>query len=74
MKDIYLRTPNGLVPLKYEPKRIWHFHIFEVFILMGLGALIGVLSYEYIVHTYLPKPPCSTCVCEKIKGKIARMK
>ena len=65
MKDVYLRTPHGLVPLKYEPKRIWHFHWFEVLIIFGLGVLIGIIGSEYVIANWLPKPEIHACVKAK---------
>ena len=66
MKEIYEYTPNGLRLIKYEPKRFFHFHLFEVLIIFGLGVLIGIIGSEYVITNWLPKPDLSACVVEKI--------
>ncbi len=70
MNDVYLRTPHGLVPLKYEPKRIWHFHFVEVLIIFGLGVLIGIIGSEYVITHWLPKAPPVQYYCEHNKLKV----
>ena len=65
MKEIYEYTPNGLRLIKYEPKRIWHFHWFEVLIIFGLGVLIGIIGSEYVIANWLPKPEIHACVKAK---------
>ena len=65
MKEIYEYTPNGLRLIKYEPKRIWHFHFVEVLIIFGLGVLIGIIGSEYVITHWLPKPEIHVCVKNK---------
>ena len=70
MKEIYEYTPNGLRLIKYEPKRIWHFHWFEVLIIFGLGVLIGIIGSEYVITRFAPKAPCPQYVCQQGKLKL----
>jgi hypothetical protein len=70
MNDIYLRTPHGLVPMKYEPKRAWHFHCIEVLIIFGLGIMIGIIGSEWVITRYLPKVTCTQYTCEHNKLKV----
>ena len=65
MKEIYEYTPNGLRLIKYEPKRFFHFHLFEVLIIFGLGVLIGIIGSEYVIANWLPKPEIHACVKNK---------
>jgi hypothetical protein len=64
VNDIYLRTPHGLVPMQYEPKRFYHFHFVEVLIFFGLGVLIGIIGSEWVITHYLPHPVVHACVKE----------
>ena len=58
-------TPHGFFSMKYEPKRIWHFHLIEVLIIFGLGVLIGIIGSEYVIANWLPKPEIHACVKNK---------
>ena len=63
-------TPHGFFSMKYEPKRIWHFHWFEVLIIFGLGVLIGIIGSEYVITHWLPKAPPVQYYCEHNKLKV----
>ena len=70
MKDIYEWRPTGFTPIDYEPKRWFHVHLFEVFILLGIWTIVSVVCYELAVHYFLPHPPCPQYTCEHNKLKV----
>ena len=52
---LYAIIKGCLVELDgYKRKRIWHFHVIEVILLIILSVLIGLS----VVNFYMPPPPC----------------
>ena len=65
MKDVFIMTPTGLVRLEYEPRKWYHLNLFDVVLLVGMGAIIGIICYGLYINFHHPCPKCQCVIIQK---------